>query len=336
MVLRPPAAATCIGRFRSIRLPRPDERHHRPRRRGVVHAADPAHRVRRRQLCHARARLIQPSPRPAAAPRPAWRSLPRGLPVESRAAFVSDGTRPSVPVHGDPEPPIWAGTPGKSPKPDNRPLRGDLHRLLGPPRDGVRTGSHRHGNRPANARTGSDHGRMSPLKGVRAGELPVVTVGCLPGEAAAPVRAAQHVVTTPNHLHRPEPGRRRGHRAATGEARRRRDVRRQGHLPGRQALALRMAVWRYRRGELTRTLLGRCHTRSPLLDLPLLGSVPAAHAIALAACAWSDSVGPTGGGVGIDAGRGGEHRDPGGTRAGRDAILTVYRVGRPIADQPLP
>jgi len=38
---------------RGYQLPRRDKRHHRPGPRGVVHAADPAHRVRRRQLCHA-------------------------------------------------------------------------------------------------------------------------------------------------------------------------------------------------------------------------------------------------------------------------------------------
>jgi hypothetical protein len=37
---------------------------------------------------------------------------------------------------------------------------------------------------------------------VRAGEPHVVTVGCLPGEAATPVRTAQHVVTTADHQYR--------------------------------------------------------------------------------------------------------------------------------------
>src|SRR4029450_505243 len=45
-------------------LPRPDERHHRPGRRGVVHAADPAHRVRRRQLCHAQTETHPAEPAP--------------------------------------------------------------------------------------------------------------------------------------------------------------------------------------------------------------------------------------------------------------------------------
>ena len=40
---------------------------------------------------------------------------------------------------------------------------------------------------------------MSPRKGVRAGELRVVAVGCLPGPAALPVRAVQHVIRATDH-----------------------------------------------------------------------------------------------------------------------------------------
>jgi hypothetical protein len=148
-------------------LPRPDQRHHRPGRRGVVHAADPAHRVRRRQLCPRPDRNSSSRARArAAAPRPAWPSLPLGLPVESRTASVSDRARPSVrPRRPGARPIRVAYPPANHRNPPITPL--EIAPATRAARDGVRTGTHRHDNRPTNADRFPPRGRMSPGKGVR-------------------------------------------------------------------------------------------------------------------------------------------------------------------------
>jgi hypothetical protein len=148
-------------------LPRPDEQHHRPERRGVVHTADPAHCVGPRRCTSSC--LAFTASRDA---------------VESRLASASDRTPAERPVHGDP----GRGRCGPAyPPPNrinaNRPLRGDRtaspgRRVTASGRALIVTATGR--RRP----TGSHHADGCPREGVRASELHVVTVGCLPGDAA--------------------------------------------------------------------------------------------------------------------------------------------------------
>jgi hypothetical protein len=165
-------------------LPRPDQRHHRPGRRGVVHAA-----VRRTvsgaaSCATPRPKLIQPSPRP----RRCIFVLP-GL--HCLSGCQSSHGQPPYPiapgrasVHGDPgRGRFGSRTPRQTTETRQSP-RWRSPRLPGPPvtASGQALIVTTTGRRTP---TGSHHADGCPPERVCAGELHVVTVSSLPGETAA-------------------------------------------------------------------------------------------------------------------------------------------------------